>query len=436
MADHAGAAGADLVPEAKPERPVPRISAADIERARQQIGIPQHERNEVFNRVAGSDTISHFAFGIGDDNPLWHDPDYGKTTRWRGQIASPLYVTTVGLDETPPPTPELKALFRGLFRGVGKYYSGAKWAWFKPIRPGDVLYREYTTCNIEVKEQSSFTGGITVIDSYRFLYVNQLGEPVATHEMSFVNAERHATKKVAKNEKIERASYTAEEIEQIGAQYAAEERRGATPRYWEDVSEGDQLVPVVKGPLRVTDVIGFHIGWGFGQTYGAGPLRYGWKQRGRMPSFYVDDAYGVPDIVQRMHWDPTRAKELGLPAPYDYGTMRTNWLAHLLTNWIGDDGILLRLETEMRAFNFVGDTTTCTGEVVRKYAQDGQFLVDLKIAASNQRGVITSPGTATVALPSRAAGAAILPVAPPAFRQRGADMMAQAAARLRAKGAL
>jgi len=65
--------------------------------------------------VASPDTISHFAFGIGDDNPLWHDPDYGKTTRWRGQISPPLYATTVGLDDTPPPTPELKKLFKACF---------------------------------------------------------------------------------------------------------------------------------------------------------------------------------------------------------------------------------------------------------------------------------------------------------------------------------
>ena len=77
-----------------------RITPADIERARSQIGIPQYERNPVFNRVASSDTISHFAFGIGDDNPLWHDAEYGRTTRWRGQIASPLYATTIGLDDT------------------------------------------------------------------------------------------------------------------------------------------------------------------------------------------------------------------------------------------------------------------------------------------------------------------------------------------------
>jgi acyl dehydratase len=408
-----------------------KITPDDIERARRQIGIPQHERNPVFNRVASMDTISHFAFGVGDDNPLWHDPDYGRTTRWRSQIASPLYLTTVGLDETPPPTPELKALFRGLFRGVGKYYAGTKWEWFQPVYPGDVIYREYTTCGIEVKEHSSFTGGITVIDTYRYLYVNRLGAPVAVREDHFVNAERGASKEKGRYADIKRQTYTPEDIERIDSLYAAEQRRGAEKRWWEDVTVGEHLTPVVKGPMRVMDVIGFHVGWGMGQMYDSSPLRFGWKHRKRMPAFYSVDPYGVPDAVQRLHWDQARAEELGLPAPYDYGTMRANWLAHLVTNWMGDDAWLMRLTTEIRSFNFMGDTTTCSGEVVGKRVDGTRHLVDLKIEATNQRGEVTSPGTATVVLPSRASGAIILPTPPAGHIQRGANMMSEAAERLR-----
>jgi acyl dehydratase len=410
-----------------------RITAEDIERARAQMGIPQYERNAVFNRVASADTIAHFAFGIGDDNPLGHDPDYGKTTRWRSQIASPLYATTVGLDDTPPPTPELKKLFKGLFRGVGKYYSGATWEWFRPICPGETIYREYTTSNIQVKESSSFAGGVTVIDSYRFLYVTRLGEPVCTHELSFVNAEREASKEKGRHDDFKRQVYTPEDIERIDAMYAAEVVRGAQARWWEDVNVGDTLQPVVKGPLRIGDMVGFHIGWGMGQTYGAGPLRYGWKHRQRMPAFYTRDEHGVPDIVQRLHWDEKRATEIGLPAPYDYGTMRTNWLGHLITNWMGDEAWLLKLKTEMRAFNFLGDMTVCSGEVVEKRVEGIRHVVDLKVQCTNQRDEVTSPGVATVVLPSKSAGAVVLPTPPEALASRGANMMAEATRRRREK---
>ena len=68
---------------------------------------------------------------------------------------------------------------------------------------------------------------------------------------------------------------------------------------------------------------------------------------------------------------------------------------------MGDAGFVKRVRTEMRRFNIVGDTTFCKGKVVRKYVKDKTALVDIEIAAENQRGEVTTPGLATVALPSR-----------------------------------
>ena len=96
-----------------------KITDEDLERARAQIGIPQVRHTPTFNRVAGADTMRHFAFGlVGDDNPLWHDEDYARSSRWRGLIGHPLYIMTLGTNETPKYSDEHKKLFRGLFRGV------------------------------------------------------------------------------------------------------------------------------------------------------------------------------------------------------------------------------------------------------------------------------------------------------------------------------
>ena len=95
------------------------------------------------------------------------------------------------------------------------------------------------------------------------------------------------------------------------------------------------------------------------------------------------------------------AKEVGVPGTYDYGPQRSSWMCSLVTNWMGDAGVLKRVRTEMRRFNIVGDTTFCKGKVARKYIKDGTALVDIELAAENQRGEVTTPGIATVALPSR-----------------------------------
>jgi len=101
-----------------------RLTDADIERARRQIGVPKFAYNKPYNQVASADGMSHFAFACGDANPLYNDRAYGAKTRWRDQIAPPLFLHSTGTNLTPKPTPELKELFKGLFRGVGKYYTG------------------------------------------------------------------------------------------------------------------------------------------------------------------------------------------------------------------------------------------------------------------------------------------------------------------------
>jgi len=58
-----------------------------------------------------------------------HDRTYGAKTRWRDQIAFPQFLHATGTNLTPKPDDERKALFKGLFRGVGKYYTGVEWTW-------------------------------------------------------------------------------------------------------------------------------------------------------------------------------------------------------------------------------------------------------------------------------------------------------------------
>src|ERR1700757_4705070 len=135
-----------------------KITDEDIARARRQIGVPKFAFNKPYNVAAGSDVMSHFAFACGDDNPLWHDRTYGRTTRWRDQIAPPLFLHSTGVNLTPKPDATHKALFKGLFRGVGKYYTGVTWHWWRPIYPDEQLYLERVTSEVKVNEKSSFSG--------------------------------------------------------------------------------------------------------------------------------------------------------------------------------------------------------------------------------------------------------------------------------------
>ena len=153
----------------------------------------------------------------------------------------------------------------------------------------------------------------------------------------------------------------------VGAGNAA---RGAEPRWWEDVEEGDEVGPIVKGPLRVTDMVCWHVGMGMG-LYGVKALRLGYQQRQRVPRFFRPDDLNIPDVQQRVHWDAEWARRAGNPAIYDYGRMRETWLVHLCTDWMGDDAWLWKLDCEFRRFNYVGDTHWMRGRVVRQFLADG-----------------------------------------------------------------
>jgi hypothetical protein len=108
---------------------------------------------------------------------------------------------------------------------------------------------------------------------------------------------------------------------------------------------------------------------------------------------------------------------------YDYGVMRDCWLSHFVTDWMGDDGWLLSQSSEIRKFNYIGDSHLLTGEVVGKRVEDGHHVVDIEMRGTNQRGVVTCPGKATVALPSRADGPVELPDPPPELQAQAITMM-------------
>jgi hypothetical protein len=100
---------------------------------------------------------------------------------------------------------------------------------------------------------------------------------------------------------------------------------------------------------------------------------------------------------------------------YDYGFQRECWVHHYLSDWCGDDGFVIRMKSDMRKFNYLGDFQTITGEIVGKHFDLGCPAVDAKVTFTNQRGEITMEGMATIALPSRRAGLPEYTTAPAEF---------------------
>lgn len=400
------------------------IKDEDIDKARLLIGIdtarPSGELS--WNGPATTNGIKRFTYSIGDDNPLYWDPNYARGTRWGAHLApgSMAQILHSGMFGDPI-DPELAKQTRSLFRGIHVFVAGADKYWYRPIMAGDSLHGFGGADAVEVKP-SEFAGR-SIIRYNRSVSLNQRGDITFIARGRAIHTERKAAAQKGKYSDIEPAVYTDEDIERIDAIYAQEKRRGAEPRYWEDTEIGEKMPDYVKGPLTVTEVIVFHAG-GYGVTdgYRIGGSREWYKNRQRIRNFYIKDEYGVPDVSQRVHWNNDWAKKIGNPMAYDYSVMRESWLHHYLTDWAGDDGFVHRQRDEVRKFNYMGDVQFLSGEVVNKRQENGRFYVDLMVQMTNQRGTVTTICEATILLPSREHGPVLLPEPPLEEQVKAAKM--------------
>ena len=341
---------------------------------------------EQWNTLASRDTIHHFStMAWGDDNPLHLNEEYARKTKWGGIIAPPTWVLTcLGRGGIPTGLP-----------GVHTLAAGAEVNCFLPIRLGDTIRTTATLTALEEK-QSNFAK-VTYRQETTWTFYNQDDEVATTWRSWILRVERDTARERGKYDHIEPQKWTEEELKDIWEAYDRERRRGPETLFWEDVHEGDTVPTIVKGPYTVTDMIAYKMGTTPSYTR-ANRLRYEyWKKH---PAASYNNIQGVPDIAERVHWDPEMAQALGVPYHYDYGWQRFEHLCHMLVNWMGDDGFLKQLGGEYRLFALVGDVVWCKGKVNRKYVEGDDHLVELEVWCENQRGEVTAPGWATVLLPS------------------------------------
>jgi len=394
------------------------LTAEKLDAMKRRIGMPFVDSLPSFNRTAAEDTIYHFAKGNGDDNPLWCDPDYGKTTRWGSVIAPPLYINTLARNEVSKLPEDMQHLRGDPLRGIHAFYAGGEWEFFEPVYPGDTASMLDYLDAVE-ERPSKFGGGKAFLVVHAKRYQNGRGQVVAVNRRTFYHAARDSSAKAAKEKVRERKTWSAEDIAAIDAVHAAYQRRGAEPRYWEDVTVGDELPLIVKGPMTITDMVGAFVGFSFG-PFGMSPFRMDYLNRQRVPRFYVPNQWGIPEGAGSCHWDDWWAQKVGAMAAYDFGMMRDYWATEVVTAWMGDDAFLRKLASRVRGFNYMGDAQWVRGSVASKSRDGDDHTVTIDVTMTNQRDEQDYTATVTVALPSRERGPVRLPN-PPRDLPRGLD---------------
>jgi len=143
-------------------------------------------------------------------------------------------------------------------------------------------------------------------------------------------------------------------------------------RHWDDVREGDELAPL-RFPLTIYRL--------------------------------VMAAAGNRDF-NAIHHNGDYARRSGAPDMYANTLFLQGMWERAVRDYIGLAGTIRRLRGfRMKSFNIVGQTVTVRGKVIAKSREGDLGLVEIELWSENENGVSVGPGSMTVTLPLRDAGA-------------------------------
>ncbi len=99
----------------------------------------------------------------------------------------------------------------------------------------------------------------------------------------------------------------------------------------------------------------------------------------------------------RIHYSKDAALSEGLPDTVVQRGLIGNFLARLMTDWVGDSAELRKLAWKVTRSALPGKRIVCRGEVKQKTDSQGTKLLICQITASNESDELIATGQATVA---------------------------------------
>jgi hypothetical protein len=325
--------------------------------------------NQRFLTEVTRDNILNFADAIGDNNPLWINEDYATKSRFGGLTAPPTFLFNINHGTLPAHSGTIQAPI-----DLVQLYSGAEIESFHTILPGDkinVKGKALSLVRKQVKRSDRFSlwwEKLAIITRTTCCLV-RFAPPFAAIELpgsnqlkSIIPLNRAA---LICNRRIFRHM---------------KENAGGHKTLLGDVVPGEEMSPFLeKGVLTMSEITRF------GFLVSPLPRRIEARREAFEPGF------------ERAN----KQKKAGLENASDYGPQRICWLGQFVTDWMGDDATLKKLAGQVRHPNIIGDSSVIKGRVIRKYVQNGEHLVECEIGMENQAGLVTAPGSAVVALPTR-----------------------------------
>ena len=334
-------------------------------------------------------------------NPRHFEEEAAAKSRF-GEIVAPQSYT-INCDVGHGSIPAMVGLIPGshvMFGGDEFWFNGPR------IRPGDKVRVErkfdgYSLAETRFAGPTLFARGDT-------LYVNQRNEPIAKQRSTMV---RYRVDLARERDFYQDASaapeFTPEQLREFKRVKAEWIRSGASGEGPGEVKVGDTLPTRLMGPHTAGSFAMEFSALTF-SVWGASWYEDGYVglETGWIPELMAEDT-GDPMANLALnegpasgHTNPDKAKLVGMPRNYGYGSSMGSWVLDYLAYWAGDLGFIRHAKIDYRSPVFEGDVSYFNAEVtdVRFDPLLGVQLATVKVKMTSQDGATQAAAVADVEL--------------------------------------
>ncbi|MFI5015254.1 MAG: MaoC family dehydratase, partial [Hyphomicrobiales bacterium] len=197
----------------------PKITDQALDELRERIGKKIEDTLEPWCHEATRDNIRHYAHGIGDDNPLWCEPEIAAKSSHGGIVALPSFLFA---------TSRIVSGYVGGLAGVHAMWAGANWTWHRWVRRNEEIATEVWLADL-VEHETRFAGR-AIQQIYHVNFYGAGGDLVAEADSWCFRTDRDAAREQGtKYDELKgkpQRRYAREELDRVYDLYAKEEIRG------------------------------------------------------------------------------------------------------------------------------------------------------------------------------------------------------------------
>jgi acyl dehydratase len=349
--------------------------------------------------------IRRWVQAMHNPNPIHYDDDAAAKSVFGKLTAPQSFTICCDVGHGAPPA------IQGKIPGSHMLFGGDEWWFFGPrIEPGDKLHSERLA--FDYKVTNTKFAGPTMFQRGDTTYVNQRGQIIAKQRSTSIRYLAANARKLDSLKEFEQdPEWTDEQITRIEDEKIAYYKtfRDQVRRTFAQVQEGEALPKGVLGPHSIatftTEWRAYIMTvWGASRqdtTWPTSTMEAGWlpqmsrdEERAKTDPAMADGAYAG---ASRGHLDPKYARLIGMPRGYGYGASMGAWVIDYVTNWAGQNALLVHSAVQYRSPALTGDVTYLTGKVTaRERATDGGGRVTAMVEMATQTGAIMAKGPVEV----------------------------------------